>query len=171
MNFISILNIKRLALLGTLSVTALSSGGAFAQTSINKEEAYKLVTPLYSMFNQPATKDLKALADIALIPQWKSYSSQTEFKSREEFLGQIAYFGKIIPDLKWEIKELFIDGNRIIVIGEGSGTPVGPIFGVPVSGKSFKIMAIDVHTFKEGKLIEVFHVEDWAGAIKQLTAK
>lgn len=172
MKFNSLIKLKNWALIGTFGITALSSGGAFAQQiSMSKEEAKKLVTPLYSMFNQPASKDLKALADMALAPEWKSYHGYEDFKTREEFINQVGFFGKLIPNLKWEIKEVLVDGNRIVVLGEGSGTPVGPFFGTPVSGKSFKILAIDVHTVKDGKLIAVHHVEDWAGAIKQLSAK
>ena len=64
-----------------------------------------------------------------------------------------------------------VDGNRIIVRSEASGTPAGPFFGAPPSGKTFKIMTIDIHTFQGGKAITAHHVEDWAGALRQLAAK
>jgi len=32
-------------------------------------------------------------------------------------------------------------------------------------------MTIDVHTVENGKLVTAHHVEDWASAIRQLTAK
>ena len=43
--------------------------------------------------------------------------------------------------------------------------------GVPHGGKKFQIMTIDIHTVKDGKLIAAHHVEDWAGAIRQLAGK
>ena len=64
-----------------------------------------------------------------------------------------------------------VDGNRIIVRSVASGTPVGPFFGVPPSGKTFKIMTIDIHTIIDGKAITAHHVEDWAGALRQLSTK
>ncbi len=64
-----------------------------------------------------------------------------------------------------------VHGDRIIVRSEASGTPAGPFFGVPPTGKSFKIMTIDIHTIKDGKAITAHHVEDWAGALRQLQAK
>jgi predicted ester cyclase len=123
------------------------------------------------MLNQPANKDLKALAEKSLSPDWKSYHNETEFKGREAFVGQVTGFGKLIPDLRWDIKDVMVDGNRIIVRSEASGTPIGPFFGVVPTGKSFKIMAIDIHTIKDGKAITAHHVEDWAGALRQLQAK
>jgi predicted ester cyclase len=148
---------------------ALSSA-AYAQ-SMTAEQARKQVAPFYEMLNAPATKDLKALADQALALDWKSYSGENEFKGRDAFVAQVAGFGKLIPDLRWEIKDTLVDGNRIIVRSEASGTPTGPFFGVQPTGKSFRIMTIDIHTIEDGKAVTAHHVEDWAGAIRQLTAK
>lgn len=143
---------------------------AAAQT-LTVEQARQQVAPFYDMLNQPATKDLKALAERALSPDWKSYASETDFKGRDGFVAQVGGFGKLIPDLKWDIKDVLVDGNRIIVRSEASGTPVGPFFGVAPTGKSFRIMTIDIHTIQNGKAITAHHVEDWAGALRQLSAK
>ena len=86
-------------------------------------------------------------------------------------MAQVTGFGKLIPDLTWDVKEVLVAGDRVIVRSEASGTPQGPFFGVPLGGKSFQIMTIDVHTVSDGKLVTAHHVEDWAGAIRQLTAK
>jgi predicted ester cyclase len=160
----------RLLIATALTSLSLAAVPAFAQ-SMTVEQARKQIAPFYEMLNQPANKDLKALSEQALSPDWKSYSSETEFKGRDGFVAQVGGFGKLIPDLKWDIKDVLVDGNRIIVRSEASGTPVGPFFGVPVSGKSFKIMTIDIHTIKDGKAITAHHVEDWASALRQLSAK
>jgi len=153
-----------------LALAALAVTSAWAQ-SMTTEQARKQIAPFYDMLNQPATKDLKALSEQALSPDWKSYSSETDFKGRDGFVAQVGGFGKLIPDLKWDIKDVLVDGNRIIVRSEASGTPVGPLFGVPPGGKSFKIMTIDIHTIQNGRAITAHHVEDWAGALRHLSAK
>ena len=43
--------------------------------------------------------------------------------------------------------------------------------GAPHSGKSFKLMSIDVHTIEDGKLTRSYHLEDWMGAVRQLSAQ
>jgi len=160
------------------AATALAGvSSSIAQTAtqgpptMTQEQARKAVAPFYDMLNQPATKNLKALGESAMAPQWRSYAGENNSKGREEFIAQVGGFGKAIPDLAWEIKEVLVDGNRVIVRSEASGTPAGPLFGVPHGGKHFKIMTIDIHTVQDGKLIEAYHVEDWAGAIRQLSAK
>jgi predicted ester cyclase len=148
----------------------LSTAAPASAQPMTAAQALKQVAPFYEMLNQPAGKDLKALAEQAMAPDWKSYSSETEFKTREAFVAQVTGFGKAIPNLKWVIKDVLVDGDRIVVRSEASGTPVAPLFGVAPSGKTFRIMTIDIHTIKDGRAIAAHHVEDWAGAIRQLSA-
>jgi hypothetical protein len=39
------------------------------------------------------------------------------------------------------------------------------------TGKSFRIMAIDIQTIKDGKIAKTFHMENWLSALGQLRAK
>jgi hypothetical protein len=32
-------------------------------------------------------------------------------------------------------------------------------------------MAIDIHEISDGKIVQSFHVEDWAGALQQLSGR
>ncbi len=94
-----------------------------------------------------------------------------DVKTKEQLIGQVQFFWKLIPDLKWEVQEMLQDGNRVIVRSMASGTPNGDFMGVKATGaKSFKIMTIDIHTVENGKVAEVYHLEDWPTAIKQLSA-
>ncbi|RKR15397.1 SnoaL-like polyketide cyclase [Maribacter vaceletii] len=92
-----------------------------------------------------------------------------ENKSKEQLIGQLGFFWKLIPDLKWEPQEIFSEGNKFIVRSLVTGTPNGDFMGLPTDGtKSFSIMTIDIHTIIDGKDIEVYHLEDWGTAMKQL---
>jgi hypothetical protein len=61
------------------------------------------------------------------------------------------------------------------VRSEVNGTRSGDPFGVPHSGKSFRIMAVDIQIIKDGKIAKTFHktfhMENWLSAIGQLRAK
>ena len=48
----------------------------------------------------------------------------------------VSNFANTIPDMKFDIKEVVVAGDRVIVRGEVSGTPAGDRFGVPHSGKA-----------------------------------
>jgi predicted ester cyclase len=73
--------------------------------------------------------------------------------------------------MKFEIKEVLVAGDRVIVRGEVTGTPAGDLFGVPHAGKSFRIMAIDIQTIQDGKIARTYHIENWLSALGQLRAK
>jgi hypothetical protein len=42
---------------------------------------------------------------------------------------------------------------------------------VPHTGKSFSIMSMDIHTIQGGHIQTTYHLEDWAGALRQLTGQ
>ena len=73
--------------------------------------------------------------------------------------------------MKFDIKELLVSGNRVVVRGEVTGTPSGDFFGVPHGGKSFKILAIDIQTIQDGKIAQTYHLENWLLAVAQLRAQ
>lgn len=135
---------------------------------MNHEAARAVVAPFYDALNRPAEKDVRSLVESAAGAGWRSFAGEGVSKSRDEFIQQVQGFGKLIPDLTWDIKEIFVDGNRVIVRSEASGTPAGDFMGVPHGGKRFAVMTIDLHTVEEGKLVRAHHVEDWASALRQL---
>lgn len=148
----------------------LAAAPAVAQP-LSSQDARKWVDGLYAMFTEPATKDVKAIAETYLAPEWKSYADDKNFKDRSAFAAQVGAIGQMIPDLKWQVREVLADGDRIVVRSIATGTPKGALFGQPTNGKSFEIMAIDIHTLKNGKGVSVHHVEDWASAMRQVVAK
>jgi predicted ester cyclase len=116
-------------------------------------------------------KDKPAEAARLLAPGFQSigdYSGKT--KSRDELGKQLTGFAQLIPDLEWKIEEILQAGNRFVVRGRASGTPKGPFFGVDGKGKTFTIMSIDIHEVSNGQIVKTFHVEDWATALRQLSA-
>lgn len=78
---------------------------------------------------------------------------------------------KLVPDLNWAIEDMFEDDDKVVVRSRATGTPSGPFFGVDGQGRSFDIMTIDVHELEDGRIVRSYHVEDWAGALRQLSGK
>ena len=166
---------KKTPLLSLLTLV-LGAGGLLAAAAAQAQEmtpaqARAIIAPFYDALNAAPGKDVAALIQRSTSPDWMSCGGNEACSPREKVIGNIAGFGKAIPDLKWEIKELLVSGDRVIVRGEASGTPAGPFMGMPHGGKSFKVMSIDVHTIKDAKMVRAYHIEDWMGATRQLSAK
>ena len=126
----------------------------------------------YAFLSNPGSKSHAEAFRKNVTADWKSIGDYSgKFKTADVFVGQLGYFAKLIPDLKWKMEEVIQAGDRVIVRGRATGTPKGPLFGVDGKGKSFEIMSIDIHTLKDGKISQTYHVEDWSGALGQLKGK
>jgi predicted ester cyclase len=142
---------------------------AGADTSVDAARAS--VAPFYRALNAEFATDSADLIRQATAPDWVSCRGNDVCNSRDEVIAGIAARLKSIPDLKWQIKDVLVAGNQVTVRGEATGTPAAEFFGTAPTGKSFKVMSIDVHTLQGGKIVRSYHVEDWIGAIRQISAK
>lgn len=139
---------------------------------LNAKETMKNKESINAFYNNALTvnsinRPTKVLTPL-LADGYKS-SSSTGVKNAEQLMGQLEFFWKLIPDLKWEPQVIHNDGNTYIVRSKASGTPKGEFMGLLTDGtKKFEITTIDMHTMKEGKILATHHVEDWATAMQQL---
>ena len=162
----------KLALL-SLAAELLTGASAVSAQGLSESQARTIIAPWYSLFNVASRGDVKAIQEQVLAADYESCSGYLpgECWGRDTSIKVVGNFASSIPDMRFEIKEMLVTGDRVIVRGEVSGTPAGDLFGVPHTGKSFKIMAIDVQTIKDGKIAKTFHIENWLSALGQLRAK
>ena len=158
-----------------LALAALSLTGAPAASAqgLTETQARVVIAPWYSLFNVATRSDVKTIEEQVLTADYESCAGYLpgECWGRETSIKVVANFAKSIPDMTFEIKEVLVAGDRVIVRGEVAGTPAGELFGVPYSGKSFKIMTIDIQTIKDGRIAKTYHMENWLSALGQLRAK
>lgn len=113
------------------------------------------------------TTPTKVLQEI-LAENYISYGS-IDSKEKASSIGMFEYLWKLIPDIKWEPKEIINEGNTYVVRSMASGTPNGDFFGILTNGtKSFHIMTIDILTIENQKIVTAHHLEDWTTAMGQL---
>jgi predicted SnoaL-like aldol condensation-catalyzing enzyme/predicted ester cyclase len=141
---------------------------AAAGAALTIEEARATVAPLYDALNEPGKKDVAALLAKATNPDYRSYSTNEDWLTRDQLADIFKMLGSAVPDLRWTIEDIQTFGDQIVVRGEASGTPTGAFFGAKPTGKSFKTMALDLFTVKNGKLASAYHVENWMTALQQI---
>jgi ketosteroid isomerase-like protein len=147
------------------------ASGASAQ-NVSEQQARAIIAPWYSLFNVAGRGDVKMIQEQVLPPDYESCSGYlpNECWGRDTSIKVVSNLANSIPDMKFDIKEVLVAGDRVIVRGEVTGTPAGELFGVPHTGKSFRMMAIDIHTIKGDKIAKTFHMENWLSALGQLRA-
>ena len=72
------------------------------------------------------------------------------------------------PDLDIKIEDVLQEGNKVIVRSMISGTQRGALMGFPAKNRKMSIQAIDIHEFKDGKIVRTWHTEDWMNGLHQL---
>jgi hypothetical protein len=140
---------------------------------LTEQQARAVIAPWYSLFNIATRGDVRAVQEAMLTEDYESCAGYLpgECWGRETSIKVVSNFKSTIPDMKFEIREVLVAGDRVIVRGEVTGTPSGELFGVPHGGKSFRIMAVDIQTIRDGRIAKTYHMENWLSAIGQLGGK
>jgi predicted ester cyclase len=155
----------------SLVIAALAFAASPASAQMTEEAARASLVPFYKALNAVNAKEAPELIKQSTTPEWVTCRGNDLCNTRDEVVAGVGQRLKTIPDLKWEIKEVLVAGNRVIVRGEATGTPAGELMGALTNGKSFKLMSLDVHTLEGGKITRTYHVEDWQGAFRQIAQK
>lgn len=130
------------------------------------------VQKFYDLLSNPGSETHHTAFKASVSDTWESIGNYSgKNKTQDAFLGQMGGFSELIPDLDWSVQAMHEDGDFVIVRSRATGTPVAPLFGVDGQGRSFDILTIDIHELQDGKIVRTYHVEDWAGALQQLSSK
>ena len=152
-------------ILASCAVTAgllLSAAPALAASS--NSETIKL---FYAAFggNKPE------LLDQVLHPDWEDIPlNPGQGPGRDAFKPIVGGFNQIISGLKITNDDIIEAGDKVVVRSTIEGTQADTFAGFPSKGRPFKIMAIDIHQFKDGKVVRTWHLEDWLSGLFQMGA-
>jgi predicted ester cyclase len=87
---------------------------------------------------------------------------------RDSFLRELEGLHNAFPDLKTEEEDLVAEGDKVVYRGTLSGTHRGEFFGIPPTGRSFRISELHINVLKEGRLVEHWGIFDSLGLMQQL---
>lgn len=72
------------------------------------------------------------------------------------------------PDIKFELQELFTDGERVCVRFVMRGTFLSTLMGLLPTGAEFSVTGIDTFRVADGKVVEIHASYDTLGQMQQL---
>jgi steroid delta-isomerase-like uncharacterized protein len=131
-----------------------------------EEQNIALIEKLFEEINNRNFMIYEELGD----PQYGFYSPSInpDPVSREglkEFADMIL---TAFPDASWDIKEIFAEGDRVIVWNVFSGTHEGEFQGIPGTGTKIQVSSILIFRIKDGKIVEEREEADMLGAMMQI---
>ena len=104
----------------------------------------------------------KALLDQTLAKDWADVPlAPGQGPGSEGMKGALDGYKAAFPDFLAKNEDFIVSGDRVVVRSTITATQKGDFASVKASGKPVKIMAIDIHTICDGKIVSTFHVEDW----------
>ncbi|MEV7200353.1 ester cyclase [Streptomyces griseoluteus] len=89
--------------------------------------------------------------------------------TRDDILAVQRHDVEAVPDLRWQLEELLVDGDRLAARLVNTGTPVQEWLGVPPTGASFEIAEYAVYQVRDGRFVHMAALRDAAGLRRQLT--
>lgn len=81
---------------------------------------------------------------------------------------QVVYFLSAFEPFHFELKDIMIEGNKVALWIEISGTHTGELFGIAPTHKQVRFREAVWYTLKDGKLDEVYPFVDWNDLFEQL---
>jgi len=72
------------------------------------------------------------------------------------------------PDLKADLAVMVADEDTIAFAYTLSGTQMGPLMGIPATGKKVSIRGMQLSKFRDGKMVERWGSSDQLGMLQQL---
>lgn len=72
------------------------------------------------------------------------------------------------PDIQWTLEELIIEGDRVAARFTMRGTHHGSFLGVPPSGKTIEVKAVNFYRFADGQIVEEHGQPDLLGLLQQI---
>lgn len=90
---------------------------------------------------------------------------------RESFRQQWKQWHAAFPDLHFDVREILVEGDRVVTRWHLTGTHTGADFqGITASGKSVAVDGVSIDTIRDGIVLDGFDAWDALGFRQQLGA-
>ena len=128
-------------------------------------------TALVKNFYRALDQHEPALLDRVLAPDWTDVPpAPGQGPGRDGMKTAMAGYYASFPDFHVANEDFVAQGDKVVVRSTITATQRGAFAGVPPSGKTFRIMAVDIHQICDGRVVKTWHVEDWLSGLFQMGA-
>lgn len=102
--------------------------------------------------------------------EYVEFYGSYDLRNKTSFLRQIENWWFTIPDMRWSIQDIVVDGNKVAVWMIIRGSPHGTFYDLTdLDGTmSFTIMGLSIFTFVNSQIKSTYHLEDWNDALEQI---
>jgi len=73
-----------------------------------------------------------------------------------------------MPDICLTVEEQIAEGDAVVTRWSATGTQLGPLFGIPPTGRRVTATAIHIHHLRDGRIADQWEQFDTLGVLGQL---
>ena len=87
--------------------------------------------------------------------------------------GYLAIIGMMsggFPDIQWTVEEMVAERDKVAARFTMRGTHQGTFFGVPPTGKTIAVQAMNIYRLSDGQFVEEHGQPDMLGLLQQIGA-
>ncbi len=85
-------------------------------------------------------------------------------------IQSLEIFRYAFPDSQLAVEQLIADGDKVVDHATLRGSHTGSLLGIPPTGKPVVVQASDIYRIANGKIVEIWHIEDILGIMQQIGA-
>ncbi|MEZ4705850.1 MAG: nuclear transport factor 2 family protein [Caldilineaceae bacterium] len=99
------------------------------------------------------------------------YGLGLDLEGREQFLQFMQARKRAFPDIRVEHTNLVVQGDQVVVEFVATGTHTGPLMTpngeIAPTGKPVTLHVVEIHTWKDGKLVNIVQYQDPTSVLRQ----
>ncbi len=152
-----------------LTLLYFAAGSLVNAEDTNKNEDMNTYKKTVTLWYEAFTKKDPALLEQILHDDWVDIPGSPGTPPGPAGVKPLlAQLTTTFPDLKLTIEDILQDGTKVVVRARMAGTQKQPFMGFPSKNRKMDIQVVDIHEFKDGKIIRTWHTEDWMSGLRQL---
>lgn len=137
-----------------------------AQEKDNRKE---VVNQFYNSFDTGKTMHLHQILSQQLVDHDASHPESSHY---EGIVHLITMVNDGLTNVKHDLEQVHLIGeNMVVVRWNMTAKHTGSFLGMSSTGKSIAFNGHDIFKFKDGRIVEMWHVEELLGFIEQLSDK
>lgn len=86
------------------------------------------------------------------------------------YLELLAMLRTGFPDIHWTLEETITEGDKVAARFRMEGTHRGDFFGIPPTGKTISVRALNFYQFADGQIVRELGQPDLLGILQQIGA-
>jgi steroid delta-isomerase-like uncharacterized protein len=80
----------------------------------------------------------------------------------------LAVYYRALPDVRFTIDDLVLDGERVVILWTARGTHLGSLMNIPPSQRAVAVRGVSALIVREGKVVRGLYIWDLAGLLRNI---